>query len=234
MLKGQTITERVMRRLLREANDFKKIEGFAVFMTKTDKGYDTAVIYDTNYVKQCDKENREEGKKPIWKKPDTVLGTRLIKGLISIKKPDGPCWGASEVKFVAGNGGILFPLGYDMSPSGRLIMDKEPGKVSDDARNSWTRAFKDGVVEPLRLDDIEHRGKHHHTEDPQDDCALTGPDTEDNALNYAFQGSGKGFMAQLKAAHQNVLNEIPQENQAEFIGALERGTVFFWDNTYGN
>ncbi len=228
-MNGQTITERVMRRLLREA---AATDGLAVFITKTDEGYKTAVVYDAELALN------PGGSKPIWGKNETFLGTKLIRGLISIAPAGDPCWGASEVKFSAGKGlgKIIYNLGYAMSPSRKLIPDRQ--KVSQDARDAWGKVLNNKAFPKFRLDNKEHpkdtSHKDAHTEDPKDDCSVHQPDEKGNPLNYAYQGSGEemGYMGSLKAAHQNVLNQIPKENRADFIEALEKGTNFFWQNNY--
>jgi hypothetical protein len=237
------IVERVMRRLLWEAElEGPKAEApkghgtLAVYRTDTKEGHELAILYDPEYAKKTVKSGS------IWKKDERALGTILIKGLVAITKPDGPCWGASELKRISSpkHAGILYKIAYQMAPSGRLIIDREPGKISDDAKRSWFGAF--GKVEKYRLDDKEHRGKHHHTEDPQDDCSLVGPDEEGNALNWAYE-SGGGQLGELTAAHDNLMNdeefntlmndkELNPHNK-RFLDVLLAAAQAHWGNSYG-
>ncbi len=210
-----------MRRLLQEAEGSNDL---AAFITKINTGYKTAVVYDAKIALE------PGGSKPIWEKSDTFLGTKLIKGLISITQPDSPCWGASEVKFSAGKGlgKTIYNLGYAMSPSRKLIPDRS--SVSQDARDAWAGVFKGNKLKRYHLDNKDKK----RTPEPEDDCSVHDPDDKNNPLNYAYEGGGDSmsYLGTLRAGHSNVLSQIPKDKKEDFLGALERGLAFFWKNNY--
>jgi hypothetical protein len=218
VINKQIIVEKVMKRLLREAADSP--DGKAVFITTSEEGYKTAVIYDSALALN------PGGTNPIWMKSEAFLGTQLVKGLIAIQPAENPCWGAYEVKISAGPGlgKLVYGVGYAMSPSRILIPDRK--LVSDKAREAWGKVYAKPQVKKFHLDNKNVR----RTPEPEDDCEVHNPDDPNNPLNYAYKGSGEemALLGTLKASHQNVLNQIPSENRNNFLEALLIGTGFFW------
>jgi hypothetical protein len=148
--------------------------------------------------------------------------TKVVAGVIQLVQPGNPCHGAYEIGYVAGPGKPLTSLGYHMSPSGRLIMDRRPGKVSGDAVRSWVGAF--GKTQNFPLDNIESP----KTPEPEDDCDFQDlPDP----LNYAY-GGDPSIGSRAVSLHSAIESQLSPEERDSLRAGLEESAEAFWDANY--
>ena len=147
-----------------------------------------------------------------------------IRGLIQIREPNNPCWGAWEVIASAGPGGAdisrtIYGLGYALSPSGIIMPDRK--SVSAPAKSAWERVAAKGGRKVLPLDDISLPVEQRRTPDfPDDDCELyrgkskgTDPNKNSQLQNaYAATGKEKGMLGYLSAAHESFLEDLKRED----------------------
>jgi hypothetical protein len=232
------ITERVLRRLLRESNG-ANLDGLAVLIDTS--GEPTAVIYSREVVTD-NLPGPNLKTKPIWDKSETFFMTKVVKGLIRIQAPPGPCDDAWQARYTVGPGlgKLVYGLGYALSPSGKLMASREKGgageaKVTASAQGGWAKAFQKKDRIGRRLDDIELPQDQRLTpDDPTDDCILQDPKGEDNPINYSYKAEGweAGALHSLKAVHRQVMAEIPPEFQEVFVAKLGTGAMAFWENNY--
>lgn len=116
----------------------------------------------------------------IWGDVARALDDAIV-GSIEVRPPEsGACGGAWEVHASVGPGWgrEVYELGYWLSPSGRLVADRET--ISGDAVRGWTRLHRRVEGEPL--DDVRSP----RNSDPNDDCLLwpTGEDGHVGDVNY--------------------------------------------------
>lgn len=101
------------------------------------------------------------------------------RGMIKIKQPKDPAYGAWEVVSSAGRGygKLLYGLAYALAPNDCIIPDRN--KVSPDARAGWKKTSASGRPKK-KLDDREHP----KTPDKSDDAKVYGGN--DEYLDYAY------------------------------------------------
>jgi len=182
----------------------------------------TAVLYHGGiFQESLDSWRARKGDAPFIK-TSGFYQAKVTAGVIQLVHPQNPCHGALEIAYVAGPGKPLTSLGYYMSPTGRLIMDRRPGKVSGDAVRSWVGAFGKGGNLPL--DNVQDP----QTQPIEDDCDFQDlPDP----LNYAYEGDQSiGRAAQER--HNQIMAQLSTEERAALISGLEGGAEAFWDATY--
>ena len=170
------LIERVYLRLLEQSST----ENLAVFDTATDRTR-TAYIYDPQAVD-----------------PESEPGS-AARGYISIRQPVEPCNKAWIVvgSWGRGLGDVVYPIGFALSPSGRLISDR--GSASIGAMSRWQIYYDDRGWKKLPIDDVEHPPENasdfhdkHHTEKTSDDCrayAIEKPALD--YLNYTYDPKGR-------------------------------------------
>jgi len=182
----------------------------------------TAVLYRAGVFQEALHSWRERKGDAPFIKASGFYQTKILAGVIQLVRPSNPCQGALEIAYVAGPGKPLTSLGYYMSPTGRLIMDRRPGKVSGDAIRSWVGAFGKGKTHAL--DDI----KNPKTPPPEDDCDFQDlPDP----LNYAYEGDPSIGQA-AETRHNDLVSQLSQEEADSMIQGLEAGAESFWDANY--
>lgn len=232
------ITERVFRRLLRESGE-PPLDGLAAFVDET--GDPTAIIYLHKAVTD-NLPGPNLRTKPIWEKSDVFFMTQVVKGLVKIQAPPGPCDDAWQARYTVGPGlgKLVYGLGYALSPSGKLMASREKGAsgvamVSPSARGGWEKAFQKKGRIGRRLDDMELPPHMRLTpEDPSDDCVVQDPNSPDNPINYSYRAEGweRGSLRALESVHRQVMAEIPPEWHEAFIARLSKGAEAFWKNNY--
>lgn len=232
------IAERVLRRLLKESSS-ADLTGLAALIDTS--GDPTAIIYSHKVVTD-NLPGPDLKTKPIWDRTENFYMTQVIKGLVKIQAPPGPCDDAWQTRYTVGPGlgKLVYGLGYALSPSGKLMASREKGrageaKVTASAQGGWAKAFQKKDRIGRRLDDIELPQDRRLTpDDPTDDCVLQDPKGEDNPINYSYKAEGweTGALRSLRAVHRQVMAEIPPEFQKAFIAKLETGAAAFWKNNY--
>lgn len=144
--------------------------------------------------------------------------TGVVKGYARFKQPDNACAGAWEVASIAGRGlgKLLYGLGYDLSPNGRLMPDRSYN--SPDAQAAWARAAGKGL-KGFPLDDVNAPEDMQLTPgDPDDDCDLKtsiedgGPDP---IIDFAYEGGGVGAgkVRELVTAHERFVSVLDKDKQ---------------------
>lgn len=231
------ITTEQLRRIITESISVDtqgiKVDGLAALF-EYEGNQRTAVVIDAAAAAEL-AEMLDSPKPPSSGKLQTMLQTRVIKGLIMVAEPaSSECWGAWEVKFSAGRGmgKLLYGLGYAMTPSRLLMPDRK--KVSDDAGFAWdkmsgkTKDMTDaatqkrsssrdvaGTLSRIKFDD-ERNPK---TDIPEDDCRIHNSREH---LNYAYRsdGSEMAAMGSMKAAAANMEREVGKETMAKLRAAV--------------
>jgi hypothetical protein len=192
----------------------------------------TSVLYDPNLLVESANIILDIEQRSFFFEDEN--GPLIIKGIVSIGDPGGPCRGALKIDYIAGPGygHILYPLAHAMSPNGIIIPDRPTGKstnVSDDDAAAWRSSILKFNRVGLPLDDIDaHKSnpmKPHlyHTPEPEDDCKVhTNP--ERTFLNYAFPSIGgeKDLLKKLVLNHQKAMSKIPP-------GIIEEIKEILWE-----
>lgn len=147
------------------------------------------------------------------------IDSSCILGMINLDTPEDPCNGALEVKASAvkqkGMGGLVYSMGYWISPNHSLIADR--AMLSQDALNAWEKISQKITGKPL--DNVVKPSNN----DPNDDCEVWHSDkyvqvknkyrsSKDSLpTNYA-NAVNKSYMAQPKfdceSAYKNYMNYI--------------------------
>lgn len=150
----------------------------------THKASICSTIYDASILGDIIFDNPNPNQKYPYK-----LLVPCVVGFVCVSPPKNPCWDAYEVKAIAGPGGLVYPIGYATSPSGRLISDRE--RMTPKAIDAWGNMSSKNKRKALRLDDYMHRHdpedpNDYHTDDPADDCELR----KEDYLNFAYESDG--------------------------------------------
>lgn len=240
----EALVEAACRRLLKEYSPTPEEEAeikhsqhvrtlipLAVFV-QDDGSEKTAILYSPEDVDKLIRQFRDAEKKRkedykfYWKKirlaDMSIEGA--VRGIIQIKEPSNPCWGAWEVIASAGPGGAdiartVYGLGYALSPSGVIMPDR--ASVSGAAKAAWARVADKGGRKVLPLDDISLPVERRRTPDfPDDDCKLytgkskdTDPNKNPHLQNaYAAQGWERGMLRFLTAAHESFMDDLAAED----------------------
>jgi hypothetical protein len=129
-----------------------------------------------------------DGIEELLKKPDATINVaqfqKRVVGMIRVGPTYGrnkaklPCNNALQVKMVAGDGKLMYGLGYEIT--GRLISDRT--YVSKTARSGWKKQYSSGRGK-YPLDDYENP----QTPDPNDDCEVYKNDPDAAVLNNAYE-----------------------------------------------
>jgi hypothetical protein len=236
----KNITEKVFRRLLREAsvgtgNQAAFVEDLGDL--KRAIIYDKSLLLrDVEYVKRSLEEKGKEFLVPFFH--DIMLAFIEITPPESAGgNPYGPCAGAWMVSAVAGPGyrDTIYGLGYALSPNGLLVPDRS--SVKPRARNAWKRDAASGR-ERIQLDDREHDheepGNEYHTDDPSDDCKLH-MDLDDPQLDFAYRASGSevALLNSLTANHDDTMNQLGDLYLiADVENLLTKAVAPFWNKHY--
>lgn len=142
-----------------------------------------------------------------------VMANDVIVAMIAIKKPENPCANAWEVKLAAGPGygKLLYGLAYAMSPTGRLMSDRE--EISEPAKGAWKKAFNSERSRQT-FDDVDAHGpmgkilySHpNHTADANDDCKVW----QDEYLDAAYEAVGweKSVLKTLEMSGDEIMKTI--------------------------
>lgn len=205
-------------------------------LVRDDGSEKTAILYSPEDVDKLlrqyqDADERRAGDHKFYWKMINLTDKSIegaIRGVIQIREPGQPCWGAWEVIASAGPGGAdiartVYGLGYALSPTGVIMPDR--GTVSVPAKAAWARVASKGDRYALPLDDIDNP----QTPDPQDDCKLyrgksKSTDPKENPyLQNAYQAQGweQGMLKYLTAAHESFMEDLKKENP-KLPNALER------------
>lgn len=236
----KNITERVLRRLLRESAGGSGSQ--AAFVT--DLGdLKRAIIYDRDLLlRDVDyvKHNLEKRGKEFL----TPFFHDIMLAFIEITPPEsaggqsyGPCAGAWMVSAVAGPGygKNIYGIGYALSPNGVLVPDRSSVKPS--ARGAWGKVSASGRGR-IRLDDRDHQhseeGNEYHTDDKSDDCKLH-MDPDDPQLDYAYQSTGSeaALLSSLVKNHDDTMNQLGDLYLiADVEGLLTKAVAPFWQEHY--
>lgn len=192
------ITERVMRRLLREAyapsdaeaaeikhsQHVRTLMPLAVYVEDL-SSEKAAILYSPQDVVELLRKYREAGEvqkvnvyRGNWKKEQLTAKSfeGAIRGVIQIREPANPCWKAWEVIASAGPGGAdiartVYGIAYALSPSGIIMPDRTT--VSPPAKAAWAGVAAKGERKVLPLDDISLPVEKRRTPNlPDDDCEL--------------------------------------------------------------
>lgn len=219
-----SITERVLRRLLKESsrlNEDVNANNLAALIGKTGDMY-TAVVYDpTTAVDALE----------VIDDPDNEIWSReVIKGVVVISPPSNPCWNAWEVSNIAGRGlgKTLYGIAYAMTPDGMLMSDRN--LVSPSARKAWAKAAASSRRRKP-FDDVMNP----KTPEREDDCIVHDyPRTPENPLNNAYEAEGweAGLLQSLRSQHKATMKFVPHEQAQTFVDRLERGAEDFWNKNY--
>ncbi len=139
-----------------------------------------------------------------------------IAGMLVLDTPDDECNNALMVKYISvphkgkGYGAMLYDIGMQLSPSGKIISDRKA--TSDDARKLYMGMHQRGDIEKKPLDDNNipmHKRK--TPDDPSDDCEVwnhKGADPDSEYLDYSFKGSGNVDLSTLKKNHKEAMTII--------------------------
>ena len=175
------VYERVFVRLLSEGiKDPADVTGLACAFDAQDP-YPWATVYD---VAKLDAYLEEEPISSRTPKEVVDLGVVVSYSRIRPASPAGGNWGAWEVTNSAGNGKLAYATAFALSPSLRLIPDRN--SVSDKAAAAWKRQF-DAGRKRKPLDDVDHP----RTPEKYDDGVLYREERPgDEVLNYAYEASG--------------------------------------------
>lgn len=230
------IVEKVFQRLLVESNK-RTVDGLAVFLHRQKP---TAVLYDPTDLIENFEKILDPDQRPMFFEDYGVAD--IIKGVVSVWKPSGPCRGAWKIDYIVGEGygHILYPIAHELSPTGLLIPDRPSGEqrnVTDQAATAWKKSIDKYGRVGLPLDDIDAhksnpmRDHPHHTPDPSDDCKVhTEPGLE--YLNYAYppvDGVGP-MLGALVANHKSAMSQLPQDVVTEIEDILWEEADMFVDN----
>jgi hypothetical protein len=224
--------------LLRESSGG---ESLAAFIDESGS-YINITLYDGNALVDVVSSPEFEGiNSPSFER---VAMKQVMKGVIKIVAPSknsGPCYGAWQVVKANGEGygRELYGLAYAMSPSGKLISDRE--QVSDDAIDGWKNAASKRKALPLdNLWHIHKTPESYHTDDPQDDCRTYSqwPGEKDiNHLNFAYEANGSegAILASLTANHATTLERAQGAvGDPSFAGAFETKIKKFFSIRFGS
>ena len=230
LVSNKHIIESIYRRLLSESA-MPDISNLAVKAEYNEQGGD-AILF------KVDEESLEILKGVALNK---LTGTSLardgvIVGMISISKSSYPCWDAFEVNESAGPGygKILYGLAFAMSPSGRIMSDRN--MVSKAARAGWAKASQSRTA--LQFDDVGDP----KTSSKEDDCEVyTGKKGE--ILNVALEEQGweRAMLDKLVSRGEQVIDTLteklsgdatPQAIKARLELALRVGSGDFFDSKY--
>ena len=125
------------------------------------------------------------------------------RGMIKIKQPKDPAYGAWEVISSAGKGygKLLYGLAYALAPNDCIMPDRN--KVSPDARAGWKKTATSG--RPKKKLDNREAPK---TPEKYDDAKVHGG--QDEYLDYAYceTGGDAGEAQQLNKNHETTLNAL--------------------------
>lgn len=195
----KSLLETVCRRLLREAMEASHL---AVLILEGD-GETGAVLYDVPAVQRAALRGET--------KPESLVDAKAVVGYIGLKHHDTDCWAASEVVTIVGKGvgRLLYQVGFALSPSGILVMDRE--QVSPDAAGSWLR-----LGEKKKKRRLDSPPPNNATPETIDDCELHGPGDGDcggalrDQLNWVYLESGgeAAELDRLKASHVEALRDL--------------------------
>jgi hypothetical protein len=137
----------------------------------------------------------------------------IVKGYARFKQPDHPCNGAWEVTSIAGRGlgKLLYGLGYELTPNGRLMPDRM--YTSGEARSAWSGAAGKGL-KGFPLDDAGAPVDKQLTPDePEDDCEVQKPIEDggpDPLLDVAYEGGAVGA-GSMRSEHQTTVRALSKE-----------------------
>lgn len=200
------VIERIYARLLQESVS----EDLAVYLLEGD-GMTGAVLYNPEALVKSVKRG--------FTTPGDFIRTKAIVGYIGLKHHDSDCWSASEVVTIVGKGvgRTLYSIGFALSPSGMLVMDRD--QVSDDAEASWTRL---GVrtKKKRRLDD---RPPNNSTPETIDDCELFPKERDNLNWVYSEQGNESSQLEALKAKNSETMKTVKSlgTDPSEVAGILQ-------------
>jgi hypothetical protein len=234
----QRLTRKILQRLLREAESeietrgkrrLSQGSGMAIH-TFTRDGEDAAVMYDVGELLG------------LLEDKNTRASWYAMRGIIQVAELPLQCNGAWEVKYSAvkntGDGGLVYGLGFAMTPNGILTPDRR--QVSTRAQRGWIKQKSRGGKP---FDDFYAQPSEKRTpDDPSDDCTVhvdTDDEFEDacpeghidlDALNrsYKVEGWEKQLYDKMKAAHEDTLRQIPRGTANEIFTQMEKQFMHFF------
>lgn len=142
-----------------------------------------------------------------------------VVGMLTLDAPDDACNDALVVKYVVsreGYGPMLYEVGMQLSPSGRIMSDRNA--VSDAASGVYKVFHSRSEIEKKPLDDNNiPMHKRRTPNDPSDDCEIWNhkgqrPDRE--FLDYSFGGSNIDI-GTLKKNHQEAMAILKRHVNAD-------------------
>ena len=193
-----------------------------------------AVLYDRDAAINFEKARINAGGAVL---PNTAkeYSHNIIKGMIGIRPPAQPCWGAWEVEHAAGpgQGKILYGIAYALSPNGRLMADRR--KVSADARDAWKSVAEKGARKYMQFDDFENP----KTPIKDDDCkvykGMRGWGKSHLNAAYETEGWENAKLAELQRSHESMKNEA-MYIEYDLGERIERNLALFktlyWNRLY--
>lgn len=246
-MKINKITESVLRRLLRESQEEKEERGRrrmaqAAGLAACAEKMGTitqAVIYDPRKLMELIEEltDREEVDEAV-----NVALNLVIQGVVELTEPNWPCNGARVITASAvknkGDGGLVYGVGFALSPKGILTPDRH--SVSHSAQRGWMkqtsrggRPFDDASLPPEKQrtpddtsDDCRiHKGK--------DGCGTHVPGAEP-ALNRSYEEEGweKPLFRKLQDAHDKTMQTLTQAQKDQATYVLFRSFDSFFNEHY--
>jgi hypothetical protein len=214
----QSITERIFRRLLREAGTLGGGLGVAVFRER--HGFSSAVLYDPSTL-AGDITSLDPGG---WDGRRELFTSTVIKGFVRIHTPSPGtgCGDASTVTNIAGPGVLLYQLAFALSPNGIITPDRE--EVSTSARRSLKGIV--GNLKTARPGDPPTPGTKIPFDDP--DCINHGDPDLDAA--YVAQGNEVNILNGLAAVHDDFVSTLDPGQRKVLEKSLLDFSWFFFMN----
>jgi len=231
-MEHKTLLKSIYSRLLKEAEsvDFaEKIQqklssakqgGLGMATTAFGSEGVTVVLYKTNIFvgNLLANIDTESGKGGDYEEI-TSATKRSIVGMITLDKPEEPCNGSLFVKYVAskeGFGPMLYDIAMSLSPSGRIVSDRN--SVSDAALKVYSVMHSRSDIKKTKLDNFRDP----KTPSLLDDCETWAEeDPQRQILDYSFEGS-------------NIDTKDLVDNHKEALRMIQRYTQKYlgWDPSY--
>lgn len=168
------------------------------------------VLYKTNVFIGNILANLDPETKKLENSEDVATAAdKSVVGMLVLDGPEDACNDALSVKYVVsreGYGPMLYEVGMQLSPSGRIMSDRKA--VSDAATNIYKVFHSRADIEKKPLDDNNipmHKRK--TPDDPSDDCEVwnhRGKNPGREFLDFSFSGSNINI-ASLKKNHQEAM-----------------------------
>ncbi len=211
-----------LRRIIREAAAGSSLntDELAAMLTEDDGGA-KVVVYHPMPVENM---MRKLPGDVVDRSPELMAKLKeYMVGWVQVVKPKDPCWDAMMIASIAGPGKLMYGIAYALSPSGRLISDRD--YMTNAAFSAWRNMSAKGTRGKKKLDNVNAPS----TPEPVDDCAVL----KDDFLNYAYEAEGweMGVLETMSDNHEAVIARVTKNgilSRDEVEKALDTAGLSYW------